>query len=244
MVLGSPLPRAESHGDCIYLDYQATTPIWPEVADAAEPYLRLHWGNPSSGHAFGRSCKTAVDGARTACASLLGAEPEEILFLSCGSEADNHAIVGPLQLEEGRRRAAHGTGAELPLPHAVSSVIEHPAVVECLAILEAVGRLRVTRVGVDFEGRVSAAEVAAAVTPETVIVTIMHSNNEVGSLQPIEEIVRLIRSGSTNPDVLIHTDAAQSVGKVCCTILHPMQATHPQDVPHKHSTRPRRARIP
>ena len=84
--IGSPLPRAEEHGSCIYLDYQATSPVWPEVADAAIPFLQLHWGNPSSGHAFGRSCAAAVKSARAAVAQLIGAKPDEIIFTGCGSE--------------------------------------------------------------------------------------------------------------------------------------------------------------
>ena len=102
--IGSPLPRAPEHGECIYLDYQATTPVWPEVAEAAIPYLQVHWGNPSSPHAFGRPCAGAVGAARSAVARLVGAAPDEILFTACGSEADNHAIFGALEAEEARRR--------------------------------------------------------------------------------------------------------------------------------------------
>ena len=135
--IGSTLPRAAEHADCIYLDYQATTPVWPEVAAAAMPYLTHHWGNPSSAHAFGRPCATAVRDARAHVASLLNAKPDEILFLSCGSEADNHAIMGSLLLEERRRRAntahlrdpraAQAAHAAAPLPHVITSNIEHPA---------------------------------------------------------------------------------------------------------------------
>ena len=181
--IGTPLPRAPEHGECIYLDYQATTPIWPEVSETAEPYLRLHWGNPSSGHSFGRPCAAAVDKARAHCAALLSAAPEEILFMSCGSEADNHAIMGALMLEEARRREAKEPA--MPLPHVVSSLIEHHAVIECLKALEATGRVTVTWLGVDAGGRVAPKEVAAAVKTNTVLVTIMHSNNEVGALQPV-----------------------------------------------------------
>ena len=159
--LGSPLPRAPNHGDCVYLGYQATTPVWPEVAEAAAPRLQLHWGNPSSGHAFGRPCAAAVSSARGAVATLVRASPSEILFTSCGSEADNHAIYGALAAEEARRRAG---ATSKKLPHVVTSNIEHPAIEECLKVLEAEGRLRATYVPCDGEGRVGADAVAAAVT--------------------------------------------------------------------------------
>ena len=118
--IGVPLPRAPEHGTCIYLDYQATTPVWPEVAEAAIPYLRLHWGNPSSGHAFGKPTAAAVKRARAAVARLIGASADEILFTACGSEADNHAIVGAIEAEEARRRVA-GVKAG-PLPRSLASV--------------------------------------------------------------------------------------------------------------------------
>lgn len=210
--IGQPLPRAPEHGSCIYLDYQATTPVWPEVAAAAEPYLRLHWGNPSSGHAFGRPCANAVTEARTQVAALINAAcVDEIMFTSCGSEADNHAIVGVLMREEMRRRIEPLDAAHPP-PHVVTSNIEHPAIERCLEEFKAAGRLTVTYVPVDGEGRVSAPAVAAAVTPHTILVTVMHSNNEVGSVQPLAEIVKLVRA--KKPDVVIHTDAAQSIGKL------------------------------
>ena len=179
--IGSPLPRAAEHGSCIYLDYQATSPVWPEVAEAAIPYLTHHWGNPSSGHAFGRPCATAVSHARSAVAQLIGARPDEIIFTGCGSEADNHAILGVIEDHEARQRQ-RGRGGGAPLPHVVTSNIEHPAITECLEALRAAGRLEVSYVPVDEEGRVAAAAVAAALTEHTVLVTVMHSNNEVGEL--------------------------------------------------------------
>lgn len=212
--IGVPLPRAPEHGTCIYLDYQATTPVWPEVAEAAIPYLRLHWGNPSSGHAFGKPCATAVKRARAAVARLINASPAEILFTACGSEADNHAIVGAIKAEEARRRLAGVKGG--PLPHVVTSNVEHPAIVECLEAARGCGRADVTYVPVDGEGRVTAEAVAAALTPQTVLVTVMHANNEVGAMQPIGEIVAACRAAK--PGVLVHTDAAQSVGKVAVDV--------------------------
>ena len=210
--VGVPLPRAPEHGTCIYLDYQATTPVWPEVAAAAEPFLRYHWGNPSSGHAFARPCATAVNGARDTVAELIGASADEILFTGCGSESDNHAIVGALEAEEARRAAAGGGGKRAALPHVVTSNIEHPAIEQCLESLKRAGRLDVTYVPCDGEGRVSPAAVAAACKPQTILVTIMHSNNEVGSVLPVAEIARAVKA--KQPGILVHTDAAQSIGKV------------------------------
>ncbi len=152
------------------------------------------------------------------------------MFTSCGSEADNHAIVGALEAEEARRRAltnsaaANGNGKRArdnevkaePLPHVVTSNIEHPAIVECVNALQKSGRLSVTTVACDAEGRVSPDAVAAAVTPQTVLVSVMHSNNEVGSIQPIGEIARAVRA--VRPSIPIHTDAAQSVGKVALDV--------------------------
>ena len=232
--IGSPLPRApEATHNCIYLDYQATTPVWPEVAAATEPYLRYHWGNPSSGHAFARPCAEAVKRARAAVAELIGARDDEILFTACGSESDNHAIIGALEAEEERRRADDSptsnpggrsrlpvlrelagdddAGAS-PLPHVVTSNIEHPAVEQCLESLKRAGRLTVTYVPCDSEGRVSASAVANACTEHTILVSIMHSNNEVGSVLPVGEIVQAVKAAQ--PSALVHTDAAQSIGKV------------------------------
>ena len=209
--IGSALPRAPEHGTCIYLDYQATTPVWPEVAAAATPFLTHHWGNPSSGHAFARPCAAAVKSARTSVAALIGAKDDEIIFTACGSESDNHAIVGALEAEEKRRRAAAGANA-LPLPHVVASNIEHPAIEQCLEALKNAGRLAVTYVPCDTEGRVAPAGVARACTPQTILVTVMHSNNEVGSVMPITDIAKAAKAAQ--PSVLVHTDAAQSIGKI------------------------------
>jgi len=199
---------------CIYLDYQATTPVFPEVANAAKPYLDLHWGNPSSGHAFGKPSALAVQKARAAVSQLIGASSEEILFTACGSESDNHAIMGVIEAEVARRRMA-GIKSDPP-PHVVTSNIEHPAIIECLEAARACGRADVTYVPADGEGRVSAKAISAALTPHTVLVTVMHANNEVGSVQPIAEIVAACRAKM--PGVLVHTDAAQSVGKMAVDV--------------------------
>ena len=208
--IGDPLPRLPEHGDCIYLDYQATTPVWPEVAAAATPYLTHHWGNPSSDHAFGWPCARAVSKARHSVAQLIGAKDDEILFVSCGSEADNHAIVGAVEAEEARRRGAVASGTSLP--HIVTSNVEHPAVEACIEALREAGRVEVSYVPVDSEGRLTAGAVCDALRESTVLVSIMHANNEVGSLQPLGEIADAVRA--CHPRALIHSDAAQSVGKV------------------------------
>ncbi|CAM9277030.1 unnamed protein product [Ectocarpus fasciculatus] len=194
---------------CIYLDYNATSPIFPEVSREMFPFLGECFGNPSSGHALGRACKKAVVLARVRVASLLGCSPEEVVFVASGSEADNHAILASLALHA-EAATAPASAASSSLPHVVSSAIEHPAITKCLNHLVAEGKVEVTYVGVDEEGRVSVDDVVGAFRPETALVTIMHSNNEVGSLQPITEIAEACRQRG----IMCHTDAAQSIGKV------------------------------
>eukprot|EP00887_Chlorella_sp_A99_P007572 scaffold28.g7572.t1 len=156
-----------------------------------------------STHAYGRPCKAALEAARAQVAAMVGATPEEIVFTSCGTESDNWAIVGAA-LAARRQR-----GPEF-VPHIVTSAIEHSAVLELLAALSQQGLLSYTAVGVVAEGLVNPEDVAAAITPETVLVSIMHSNNEVGSVQPVAEVAVLARARG----VLVHSDAAQSLGKV------------------------------
>lgn len=181
----------------IYLDYNATTPLAPEVLEAMRPYLEEHFGNPSSQHAFGHRARSAVATARRQVADLLGVTPGEIVFTSGGSEANNLAIVGAARARRNRR------------DHIVISAIEHPAVHEVCRHLAGYG-WRVTRVGVDETGRVDPAEVARAITGRTVLVSVMHANNEVGTIQPIREIAEIAHKRGA----LMHTDAAQSVGKI------------------------------
>jgi cysteine desulfurase len=183
-------------GETIYLDHNATTPILPEVVDAMLPYLRERFGNPSSGHAFGLAAREAVAKARGQVATLLGCDAEEIVFTSGGTESNNLAIRGV-------------TEARPELRHVVTSSIEHPAVAAPCTWLERHG-WRVTRAGVDTDGRVRVEEVVAAVGEDTALVTIMHANNETGVLQPVAAIARAARGRGA----LVHTDAAQSVGKV------------------------------
>jgi cysteine desulfurase len=184
----------------IYLDYNATTPVLPEVVDAMLPYLREHFGNPSSGHVYGRRTQAAVDRARQQVARLIGSDPSEIIFTSGGTEANNLAIRGVIEAREDRRAV-------------VTTVIEHPATAQPCAWLECHG-WRVTRVGVDREGRVRVEEARAAIDTTTALVTVMHSNNETGVLQPITELAELARDCGA----VMHTDGAQSVGKVAVDV--------------------------
>ena len=181
----------------IYLDYNASTPILPEVADAMRPWLDGHFGNPSSGHWAGEPARAAMESARAEVAALIGARADEVVFTSGASEANNHVLKG----------VVHAAGR--PAPHLVVSIVEHPSIAEPCRFLERLGA-RVTRVGVDRTGRVDPAEVARALTPDTVLVSVMHANNEVGTIQPIAEIAALARARGA----LMHTDAAQSVGKI------------------------------
>ena len=178
----------------IYLDHNATTPVLPEVVDAMLPFLREHFGNPSSAHSYGRIARAAVAHARSEVASLLSCDADEIVFTSGGTEASNLAIRGT---RNGDRRRI------------VTSVIEHPATTEPVAWLERQG-CQVVRLGVDANGQVAAGELAAAMDESTALVTLMHSNNETGVLQPVHEAAVAAQRVSA----LMHTDAAQSVGKI------------------------------
>lgn len=181
----------------IYLDYNATTPIHPRVVAAIEPYLHGHPGNPSSGHAPGRDAAAAVAAGRAQVAALLGCAPDEVVFTGGGSEADNLALKGVAMAQR-----AHGR-------HLVVSAVEHPAVRETARFLEREG-WRVTIVPVDATGRVAPDAVAAALRDDTVLVSIMHANNETGTINPIAEIAAVAHARGA----LMHTDAAQSVGKL------------------------------
>ncbi len=185
----------------IYLDYNATTPTDPRVADAMEPYLRDHFGNPSSGHIWGQRSREGVDRARAQVATLLQAAPEQVIFTSGGTEANNHAIIGAARLAQKKGRP--GTG------HIVTSAVEHPAISAVCDHLLTQG-IETTAVGVDATGRVDPAAVAAALRPDTFLVTVMLANNEVGTLQPIREIADMAREKG----ILSHSDCAQAVSKV------------------------------
>jgi cysteine desulfurase len=181
----------------VYLDFNASTSIAPEVIDAMRPYLADHYGNPSSQHWAGAPAKDAVENARLQVAGLLGCCREEIVFTSGGTEANNTAIKGVFhQLRE------RGN-------HIITTQIEHPATVQPCRFLEKLGA-EVTYLPVDRDGIVDPDDVRAAITDETILVTVIHANNEVGTIQPIAEIGRITREAG----VLFHTDAAQSVGKI------------------------------
>ncbi len=182
----------------IYLDYNATTPIAPAVQEAMLPFLAQHFGNPSSGHALGRACYEAVEDARLRVAQLLGVDRDEIVFTSGGTESNNLALKG-IAL----RHAPAGSG------HLVISAIEHPAILEPAQYLESLG-YGLTLVGCDSIGMVDPAAVEAAIRPDTVLVSIMHANNEIGTVEPIRQIAEICRARG----VLVHTDAAQTIGKI------------------------------
>jgi len=180
----------------IYLDYNASTPLLPEVLDAMLPYLRERFGNPSSAHVYGQRLREAVTRARRQVAALIGADGEEIVFTSGGTESNNLAIRGVAEARSDRR-------------FIVTSAIEHPATARPCEWLEAHG-WRVTRLPVDAGGRVRVAEARAALAPGAALLTVMHANNETGVLQPVAELAALAHDSGA----LVHTDAAQSVGKV------------------------------
>ncbi len=181
----------------IYLDYNGTTPHDPEVVTAMRPFLEQEFGNPSSSHWYGIAPKRAVTTARKQVAALVGCRPEELIFTSGGTESNNHALKGIAIAYQQRGR------------HIITSQIEHPAVLEVCRFLEQAG-YEVTYLPVDEYGSVSVSDVEAAIRADTILISVMHSNNEVGTIQPVEEIARLARSRG----ILCHTDAAQSVGKV------------------------------
>ena len=181
----------------IYLDYNASTPIDPRVAAVMRPLLDGPYANPSATHAGGRAAREIVDRARVQVAALLGASPDEIVFTSGGSEANNLALKGAYFALRERG------------DHIVSTAVEHPAIVEPARFLERLGA-RVTFVAVDRTGRVDPDDVRRAIMPRTILVSVMHANNEVGTIEPIAEIAAIAREHG----VLMHTDAAQSVGKI------------------------------
>lgn len=185
----------------IYLDYNATTPVAPEVLEAMLALLREHFGNPSSSHPFGRVAAQAVAEARNQVATLIGARAHEIVFTGCATEANNLAVLGVARALGGAKR------------HLVVSAIEHPAVMAPALHLAEEG-WRLTVVPVDGFGRVSPDDIAQALRPDTALVSVMHANNEIGTIQPIREIARITRERG----VLLHTDAAQSAGKIAVDV--------------------------
>ena len=185
----------------IYLDFNASTPIAPEVAETMKPFLSQHFGNPSSLHWAGIPAKEAVEHARQQVAELLQCSPDEIVFTSGGSESNNHAIKGVFFAlrEKGN--------------HIITTQIEHPAVINPCRFLEKLGA-EVTFVPVDRYGRADHQDIQKAITPRTILITVMHANNEVGTIQPIKEISKIAKERG----IVLHTDAAQSVGKIATKV--------------------------
>ncbi len=181
----------------VYLDYNASTPMAPEVAEAMRPFLQKHFGNPSSHHWAGEPAKAALEAARAQVANLLGCEPSEIVFTSGGTEANNHALKGAFFA---LRQRGH---------HIVTTQIEHPAILQPCRFLKTLGA-EITLLPVDGAGQVNPEDVRRAITPRTVLVSVMQANNEVGTIQPLDEIARITRERG----VWLHTDAAQSAGKI------------------------------
>jgi cysteine desulfurase len=192
----------------IYLDYNATTPLDPAVVEAMLPYLKEHYGNPSSTHSLGKAAHDAVERARQQIAQLLGAQPDEIVFTGGGTEASNLALKGVVFA---KLRGSLGNWAQGA--HIVISAIEHPATTQPCEFLKRLG-CRVTVAPVDGQGLVDPDAIRKALEHGATLVSIMHSNNEVGTLQPIKEIAALTRQRG----VLLHTDAAQSLGKVAVDV--------------------------
>ncbi|OGC22214.1 cysteine desulfurase NifS [candidate division WOR-1 bacterium RIFOXYB2_FULL_42_35] len=181
----------------IYFDYNATTPIGPEVLKEMLPYLKKHYGNPSSSHIIGKAAKEGVEKARQRVANLLGCEISEIIFTSGGSEANNIALKGVAEILKAKGN------------HIITSQIEHPAIINPCKYLERKG-FNVTYLPVDQYGMVDPDDVKKTITPKTILITIMHANNEVGTIQPIADIGKIARKHG----ILFHSDAAQTIGKI------------------------------
>jgi cysteine desulfurase len=179
----------------IYLDNSATTPPYPEVIEEMSACMLANWGNPSTLHSFGRDAYDAMSLARERVGAMINADPSEIYFTSGGTEADNLAL--------------RGVAARFEQGHIITTAIEHAAVLNSCKRLEDLG-FEVTHLTPDESGRISAADVEAALRPDTLLVSVMHANNEIGSIQPIAEIGEHLKGGG----VLLHTDAVQSVGKI------------------------------
>ncbi len=188
---GEPVSRR------IYLDFNASTPICPEAAEAMLPFLTDHYGNPSSLHWAGMPAKDAVERARGQVAALLGCDPTEVVFTSGGSESNNHAIKGVFFANRDRGE------------HIVTTAVEHPATINPCRFLEKIGA-KVTVLPVDRHGMIDPDDVRKALTSKTILITVMHANNEVGTIEPVPEIAAIAREAG----VPFHTDAAQTVGKI------------------------------
>jgi cysteine desulfurase len=190
----------------VYLDYNATTPVDPQVLDAMLPYFSADFANASSIHTPGQRARAAVETAREQVAALIGARPQEIVFTSGGTESDNHAIFGVASLSS---TSSTSFTSSTSSPHIITTTIEHEAVLNACQALEKQGA-SVTYLPVDHEGLISLSSVRSAIRPETALITIMHANNELGTVQPLEEIGRIAKEHK----IYLHTDAVQSTGKI------------------------------
>jgi cysteine desulfurase len=193
--------------DTVYLDNAATTPVDPRVYEAMRPYWLEDWGNPSSVYAVGRRARRALDSARDRCAQVLNCRANEIIFTGCGSESDNLAVKG----------SAIALAEQRGWRHVVTSRVEHHAVLHACDWLEKHMGFEITYVDVDAYGRVNPAEVAAAVRPDTAVVSIMYANNEVGTIEPVAAIARAVKA--VNPATVVHTDAVQAGGLMPLDVL-------------------------
>lgn len=181
----------------IYLDYNATTPVDPSVIAAMLPIFKDHYGNPSSNHTLGRAANEAIEDARAKISGVLGCDRDEIVITSGGTESSNFAIKGVM------------LNTETPRGHMITSAIEHPATTEPARFIQRMG-CDLTVVGCDDQGRVDPQSIAEAIRPNTRLVSIMHANNEIGTIQPIREIAEICHQHS----ILVHSDASQSIGKI------------------------------
>ena len=188
----------------VYLDYNATTPVEPEVLDAMLPYFSAEFGNSSSIHNFGQQARAAVETAREQVAALIGARAQEIFFTSGGTESDNHAIFGIVSLSFPSSLSSTSCRS-----HIITSLVEHEAVLNACQALEKQG-VGVSYLPVDQDGLIDPQDLQAALRKETMLITIMHANNELGTVQPLEEIGRVAKQA----DVYFHSDAVQSAGKI------------------------------
>ena len=190
----------------VYLDFNATTPVEPEVLDAMLPYFSGEFANAASIHTPGQKSRAAVETAREKVAALIGARPQEIVFTSGGTESDNHAIFGIVSSSFTSFASSTSLTSH---PHLITTAIEHEAVLNACQALEK-GGVRATYLPVDREGQLDLDQLRRAIRPETVLISVMHANNELGAVQPLEAIGRI----AAEADVYLHTDAVQSAGKI------------------------------
>lgn len=207
----------------IYLDYAATTPVDPEVFKAMEPYFCADFGNPSSAHQFGQKARAAVEKARAQVAEFLGCQSGEIIFTSGATESNNLAIKGIVyKIRNQKFYPEQSRGAEIQkLPHVITSQIEHHCVLDTCKNLEEGGMAEVTYLPVSKEGLMEVSEIERAIKDNTVLVSIMYANNEIGTIQPIEEIGRLLKKiniGRSDNKIYFHTDAVQAINYLNCNV--------------------------